>query len=78
MLTIFIPIYNEEDNLYMVESELFPALKDLKDAWEILIVDDGSTDTSSARLEALLKKHNSVRVIKHLHNKGLGEAVKTA
>lgn len=76
--TIFLPCLNEEDNLKRIPKELIDVLKkdNIKD-YEILIIDDGSTDNSIAVAEMLMKKHKQIRLVKHGRNKGLGEAVKT-
>jgi len=43
-LSILIPVYNEEGNLSLLYNKLEGALKKTKKAYEIIFVDDGSSD----------------------------------
>lgn len=62
------PARNEADAL----SKILPQLRGIDALAEILIVDDGSTDTTLAVCEA-----NGVRAVSHPHSKGNGAAIKT-
>ncbi|MDD2714834.1 MAG: glycosyltransferase family 2 protein [Candidatus Wallbacteria bacterium] len=68
MLTIVIPVYNEEKNL----PGLLDGLKSIPQNWEVIIVDDGSTDSS-----ATILKSSGYMVITHPENYGYGAALKT-
>ncbi|MBI5222292.1 MAG: glycosyltransferase family 2 protein [Candidatus Magasanikbacteria bacterium] len=73
-LSIVIPAYNEEESLAYV---LTDTLKDLPKAvgdYEIIIVDDGSTDKTSQIAESFVKKNKHVRVI-HQQNCGFNKAM---
>ena len=73
-LTIAIPAYNEEKNIkFVIQDTLKNAPSYLSD-FEILIVDDGSTDDTGKIADDLAKKYIEVRVI-HQKNKGYGEAM---
>ncbi|MCB4790556.1 MAG: glycosyltransferase family 2 protein [Elusimicrobia bacterium] len=67
LLSIVIPVYNEKENL----KELYKQLKavDIRD-YEIIIVDDGSTDGSLELLKEISKKDSSVKIIVHRKNYG--------
>ncbi len=52
-LSIVIPVYNEEESLPHLHQTLHQALDPLEKAWEVVYVDDGSTDASLATLEKL-------------------------
>jgi glycosyltransferase involved in cell wall biosynthesis len=75
-LSVVIPVYNEEDNLEPLLDELFPILKGLGSKFEIICVDDASTDNSLAVLQELKKKYSELRIIQHAINSGesAGEA----
>lgn len=69
MISVVIPFFNEEENVQPLYSELAAVLKGLKEGYEILFVDDGSTDKTFARLSEIKKKDNNVKVLrlrKHL------------
>ena len=48
MLSVVIPVYNEEGNLLPLAKELAEALSELPGGFEMLFVDDGSVDRSAA------------------------------
>lgn len=73
-LTIAIPAYNEEDNLqWVLKNTLSQAPKYLSD-FEIVVINDGSTDKTQDIVETFAKKHKCIRVL-HQQNKGYGEAM---
>ncbi len=74
LLTIVVPAWNEADNLRRYPSELLPVLEALQMPYEVVIVDDGSTDDTRRIAEAM---GPAVRVVSHDHNRGLGAAIRT-
>ena len=74
-LSIVIPVYNEERRIKNL-SEIIFYLKKQKYSWEVIIVDDGSTDKTSKILK-LLKKKLRFTLISYQPNSGKGFAVKT-
>ncbi|HLD05366.1 MAG TPA: glycosyltransferase family 2 protein [Candidatus Nanoarchaeia archaeon] len=72
-LSIIIPVFNEERAIQKTVHEIQNALKRVKSPSEIILVNDGSTDTTPA----ILKKISGVRVLMHGKNKGYGAALKT-
>jgi len=69
-VSIIIPAYNEAEVIGSVVEGIRAVAAD--DDWEILVVDDGSTDETSKQAS-----RSGVRVVKHPYNKGNGAAVKT-
>ncbi len=69
-VTIIIPAYNEAEVIGSVVEEIRAVAGD--NDWEILVVDDGSSDETSERAS-----RSGVRVVRHPYNKGNGAAVKT-
>jgi dolichol-phosphate mannosyltransferase len=73
-VTILAPAYNEEDAIDQFVNAVMPHLDD---DWEILVVDDGSTDSTPQRLEALAATNPKLRVVTHEQNAGIGAAIAT-
>ena len=75
-MSVVIPAYNEASGVTVTLPELTKLMAELAlDEWEIVIVDDGSTD---ATREALVPFESPrVRVISHEQNRGYGAALKT-
>lgn len=46
-------------------------------AFEVIVVDDGSTDATAARCEAVMRELSEVRVVSHPRNRGYGAALRT-
>ena len=69
-LSIVIPIYNEEENIPKLYEELKEVLEKLPYDYEIIFVDDGSTDRSFELLEEIAKKDPKVKVVKFRRNYG--------
>lgn len=74
--TIIVPVYNEEDNLERVETELSQYLKIAKVATSILFVNDGSNDNSQALIEAICARNDAFEYIAFKENRGLSAAIK--
>jgi len=69
-ISIIIPIYNEEENTEELYSRLSDVLKKLKKSYEILCVDDGSTDKSYQILKEIHQKDKRIKIIKFSRNFG--------
>ncbi len=74
MLSVVIPCFNERGNVERFARELFPALSALGGPFEVIAVDDGSTDGTR---EALQRLGPPVQVAAHRRNRGLGAALRT-
>lgn len=71
--SIVVPVYNVEN---YVEKCVKSVLSQTDQDWELLLIDDGSTDKSGAICDELAKKDSRIRVI-HQENRGLGGARNT-
>lgn len=78
--TIVIPAYNEALIIMQSLNEVYTYLGTLDDefAWEMLIVDDGSTDETGAIAELFASTRKNVRVLRHRVNFNLGQALRYA
>ena len=75
-LSIFFPFWNEEKNVKHVVESAIPVAREVADKWEILIIDDGSSDDTYKIAQELEKKHANIRAITHSPNRGYGAALK--
>lgn len=69
-VSVFLPVYNEADNIKAVNIKLTDALEKLGRSYEVIYVDDGSTDQSLARLREIAARDLRVRVISLRRNYG--------
>jgi glycosyltransferase involved in cell wall biosynthesis len=70
-----IPLYNEADNLEILASEIRAAMEPGAESYEVLFVDDGSTDSSPEVLRRLAAEDSRVRVLQLRRNCGQSAAL---
>ncbi len=75
-LSIFFPFWNEEKNIEKVVKNVIPVAQKVADKWEIIMVDDGSSDSTLAIAKRLTKEDPRLRVVSHKPNRGYGAALK--
>jgi NAD(P)-dependent dehydrogenase (short-subunit alcohol dehydrogenase family) len=75
-MTVLVPAFNEAENLAPTIERLIDALTITIEDFEIIIVNDGSTDNTREIAEQLVKQYPMVRVIHNEQNKGLGYSYK--
>ena len=68
--SIVIPIYNEAENLSQLHARLKDSLAGLSMNYEIILVDDGSTDESPAMLHQICQADETIKVVKLSRNFG--------
>ncbi|MBL8891286.1 MAG: glycosyltransferase family 2 protein [Planctomycetaceae bacterium] len=73
--SIVIPVYNEQDSLRQLFSEIYAVSIDLTTNWEVIFVDDGSTDDSWSRIEELAKTYPQVCGVQFRRNFGKAAAL---
>ncbi|VVB60025.1 Glycosyltransferase AglD [uncultured archaeon] len=75
MISVIVPLYNEEENAELLYKELADVLKKLKDGYEIIFIDDGSRDRTCEILEKISKSDKKAKVIQFRRNFGQTAAV---
>ncbi len=74
MISVVIPVYNEEDNLQMLMKRIRPAMQSLGRPYEIILVDDGSRDSSLSILKGFASEPD-VKVVELVRNYGQHAAI---
>ena len=74
-ISIIVPIYNEESSINQLYDEIIDSLKDITEIYEIIFVDDGSTDKSISNINNLTSKDNNVILVQLNRNYGKSDAL---
>ena len=74
MISVVIPVYNEEQNLDALIGRLQPVMEGMRRPYEIILIDDGSRDRSLEMLKAFTEKPD-VRVVELTRNYGQHAAI---
>src|SRR5262249_61461406 len=69
-LSVVVPVYNEAENVVDLHRELTESLRSMGHPYEIVIVDDGSTDETARRLGELEARDERLRVVRLRRNFG--------
>lgn len=74
-ISVVVPVFNEEENLPLLIPKLVKVLNDLGKSYEMIFVDDGSTDRSLTILKEMASHHSLLRVLRFKKNQGLSTAL---
>jgi len=74
-ISVVVPVYNEEGNLPILIPKLTGVLKDLRCSYEMILVDDGSSDGSRKILREMAPHIPSLRILRLKENRGLSTAL---
>ena len=75
-ISSILPAFNEETNITTAISSIIIIFKKLKiDQWELIVVNDGSSDKTKELVEEAILQESRVKIINHSKNKGYGETL---
>ncbi|MBC7333328.1 MAG: glycosyltransferase family 2 protein [Actinobacteria bacterium] len=74
-ISIIIPIYNEEESIDLLYSQLDQTLSKLGLSYEVILIDDGSTDNTYTKLVEIHKRNSNYKIIKLRRNFGQTAAI---
>lgn len=74
-LSVIVPAFNEEESLPVCLDRAIEFFADHDEVkWELIIIDDGSSDCTAKKALIYQKKHDNIRLISHTDNLGMGAA----
>ena len=76
-ISVFFPCYNEKDNITRTTEQAVTVLEKLGCDFEVIIVNDGSSDGTAQIADELASKNTNVKVIHHPTNLGYGAALQS-
>lgn len=76
-ISVFFPTYNEEANIAKTVKNAANVLKKYFKDWEILVINDGSTDKTESIVVDLSEKEPRIKLLNHKVNRGYGASLKT-
>jgi glycosyltransferase involved in cell wall biosynthesis len=76
-LSVFFPAYNDSGTIASMVIRAVQAASTVTDDFEVIVVDDGSTDATAAIVDELAARYPRVRVVHHARNRGYGGALQT-
>jgi dolichol-phosphate mannosyltransferase len=77
-LTIVIPAVNEQEKVAETIEGVLPLARDLLDDFEIILIDDGSTDNTGAIMDRFAAEEPRILVVHHAQRQGVGAGFKSA
>ena len=77
MLSFVIPVLNEQDSIKLLYEKIMEQVRQQEYLYEILFIDDGSTDDSALRVKELREKDKNVHLIMFRKNFGKAMALQT-
>lgn len=76
-ISVFFPCYNEQDNIARTVQQSLGVLEKLDADFEVIIVNDGSTDKTGQIADQITKQNKNVKVVHHPENLGYGAALQS-
>lgn len=76
-ISVFFPCHNEQDNIAALVEKTLQILPTISDDFEVIVVNDGSTDNTDQVARNLADQHKSVKIVTHPKNRGYGGALQS-
>lgn len=76
MISVITPMYNEESRIEESISVVTKQLEKLSEEWELIVVNDGSTDNSLEIVKKLSGNNKNIKVVSYSINRGRGKALR--
>lgn len=76
-ISVFFPCYNDKGTIGRLIEDAFFVLRDLTDDFEVIVIDDGSTDGSRELLQKAKRKYGFLKLVFHQENQGYGSALQS-
>jgi len=76
-ISVFFPCYNEQDNVARIVEQALAVLKKLNADFEVIIVDDGSSDDTGRIADEIAGRDSRIKVVHHSTNLGYGAALQS-
>ena len=76
-LSVVVPMYNEQENAAHTVKRIVDVINPLNIQWELIVVDDGSSDKTKEILEKLSRDCDIIKLISYQPNRGRGRALRT-
>ena len=76
-ISVIFPAFNEEGNIRCTVETMLKVLPKVATRWEVIVVDDGSSDATAPMCDRLKARYPEVEVIRHEQNRGYGAALKS-
>lgn len=76
-ISVFFPAYNDGGTIASMVLSAILVLQSLTDDYEVIVVNDGSSDYTREILDELERRYQAVRIVHHEKNRGYGGALRT-
>lgn len=75
IISIIVPVFNEQESLGNFSEELFTIINKIGTGYEVIFIDDGSSDSSLEMLKEIEKKDRKIKIYSFRKNRGKAEAL---
>jgi glycosyltransferase involved in cell wall biosynthesis len=76
-ISVFFPAYNDARSIGKLVTDALEVLPEFTDDFEVLVINDGSTDQTQEVLDQLEARYQEVKIVKHETNQGYGAALRS-